>query len=180
MPIEATLIPKLTRMAISVEMLSITAMKKGPRSLQIRSMRLIWEFIAGYGRQYQLEIAGLRTRLTCEGFLIILTDSHHLGGALANPPTKRASLSLSSVNSFTYPVSLDRNDIHDGSQLLHASQPRHHRERNHHHRPRLRSQPPTLERKQNPTRCSDSNTLENDRQPHDLQSVSDVDVVAQG
>lgn len=37
--------PKLTRMAISVDTPSIMAMRKGPSSLQIRSMRLICEFM---------------------------------------------------------------------------------------------------------------------------------------
>lgn len=43
---EVQFIPRLTKMAVSVEMPSMIPMKNGPRSLQIRSMRLIWEFIA--------------------------------------------------------------------------------------------------------------------------------------
>lgn len=39
-------IPRLTKMAVSVEIPSMIAMKKGPMSLQIKSMRLICEFIA--------------------------------------------------------------------------------------------------------------------------------------
>lgn len=43
---DAQFIARFTRMAVSVDMPSIIPMKKGPRSLQTRSIRLICEFIA--------------------------------------------------------------------------------------------------------------------------------------
>lgn len=43
---DAQFIIKFTRMAVSVEKPSTIPMKKGPRSLQTRSIRLICEFIA--------------------------------------------------------------------------------------------------------------------------------------
>lgn len=42
---EATFIPKLTKIATSVDMPSMKAMKRGPISLQVRSIRLICAFI---------------------------------------------------------------------------------------------------------------------------------------
>lgn len=43
---EQTFIPRLTRIAASVDTPSIREMKRGPISLQIKSIRLIWAFIA--------------------------------------------------------------------------------------------------------------------------------------
>ena len=53
--IENRFMPRLTSIASSVEIPSTKPIKKGPRSLQIRSMRRICEFIADEGVELGLD-----------------------------------------------------------------------------------------------------------------------------
>lgn len=65
MTTEQTFIPKLTMMAVSVDMPSMRAMNRGPSNLQIKSMRRIWAFIAALDRKLasvcQINVEGLST-----------------------------------------------------------------------------------------------------------------------